>query len=49
MAAIPPATVAAIGPISAAVKPLRASPSSFEAEIASVDAAATRPRISSGV
>ena len=49
MAAMPPATVAVTGPRRAALKPLLVSPSSFDAEMANVETAATRPRISSGV
>jgi hypothetical protein len=48
-APMPPATTAVTGPISEALKPARASPSSLEAEMARVEAAPTRPRISSGV
>ena len=49
MAAMPPPTVATIGPISEARKPERASPSSFELEMNRVETDPTRPRIASGV
>ena len=49
MAPIPPATTAATGPMTAARKPLSASPSSFDAEMNKDETAPTRPRLSSGV